>query len=177
MAKLCLPFSCENPDIDESRHPDETSEMLVKRLAIDKAQAIAKTIHNQNTLIIGSDQLAVLGDNILTKPGNHTNAVMQLSQCSGERVTFLTSLCVINTQSKSTITLVEPFTVQFRKLSQQDIENYLQAEKPYDCAGSFKVEDLGIILFEKMQGDDINSLIGLPLIKLVSILKATGIQI
>ena len=177
LEKLQLPFSCHSPDIDETRQPNELPETLVKRLAIEKAQAIATSLNTPNNLIISSDQIAVLDNNILTKPGNHGNAVNQLIQCSGKTVTFLTSLCILNTTTNNQSTHIEPFIVQFRDLSQQDIENYLHKDKPYDCAGSFKAESLGIALFEKMQGDDPNSLIGLPLIKLTSLLKEHGVDI
>ena len=128
-------------------------------------------------LVIGSDQVALFDNEILGKPHTHENAVKQLSRFSGNKVTFLTGLAVINTETNETLSLVEPFEVHFRQLTEQEIEAYLLAEKPYKCAGSFKSEALGICLFEKLVGEDSNTLIGLPLIKLVSMLKQFGFDV
>lgn len=177
LARLRLTFSCINPDIDESRNPEESPPSLVKRLATEKCRAVAKYKGNSNTLIIGSDQIAACENNILAKPNTHENAVKQLTLCSGKQVTFYTSICLYDCSNSHHQVEVDQFSVCFRELSPQDIENYLKIEQPYDCAGSFKAEGLGISLFRKMQGDDPNSLIGLPLIKLVSLLRDKKIEL
>lgn len=175
LEKLGIDFITDKPEVDETPLPNEEPEALVARLAEDKAKAVAK--RHSSSLIIGSDQVAVFDRQILGKPHTHENAVAQLTAFSGQTVTFLTGLSVIDTHSDQTHTLVEPFKVKFKTLSQSDIENYLLAEKPYNCAGSFKSEALGICLFEKLEGDDPNTLIGLPLIKLVSILDKLGYSV
>lgn len=172
--KLGLPFECESPNIDESAVADETPESLVARLALEKAQAVAN--RHPDALIISSDQVAVLDGKIITKPGNHSSAVEQLSLASGREVVFLTSLCLLNTASGQHQLMVCPFTVHFLELSPSQIESYLMIEKPYNCAGSFKSEGLGITLFSKLEGDDPNTLIGLPLIELTKMLRHEGIE-
>ncbi|WP_077342842.1 Maf family protein [Pseudocolwellia agarivorans] len=168
LQKLNIPFECAKPDIDETAHKGETPIELVERLAIEKAQAISNF---PNALIIGSDQVALCDDEILGKPHNFDNAVKQLTKFSGKAVTFYTGLCVLDSSTNKVHSLVEPFTVRFNELSQTEIENYIKAEEPYNCAGSFKSEGLGICLFNKLEGEDPNALIGLPLIKLVSLFK------
>lgn len=168
LQKLNIPFECAKPNIDETAHKGENPVELVERLAIEKAQAISDF---PDALIIGSDQVALCGDEILGKPHNFDNAVKQLTKFSGKAVTFYTGLCVLDSSTNKVHSLVEPFTVHFNKLSQNEIENYIKAEEPYNCAGSFKSEGLGICLFKKLEGDDPNALIGLPLIKLVSLFK------
>jgi MAF protein len=173
--KLNLPFQCAKPNIDETEKNNECPQVLVERLAIEKAKAVRDEY--PNALIIGSDQVAVCEDEILGKPHNFDNAVVQLSKFSGKSITFYTGLCVYDSEKEKTISLVEPFTVHFNQLSQKEIANYLNAEQPYNCAGSFKSEGLGICLFSKLEGDDPNTLIGLPLIKLVGLLKQHGIDV
>lgn len=173
--KLELPYQHASPDIDESPKPAEQPAALVKRLAIEKAQAIATQF--DSAIIIGSDQVAVCDDVILGKPVTATKAHEQLKLLSGKRVTFLTGLAVMNTQHQTIDAIVEPFNVQFRTLSEQQIENYVAKEQPLNCAGSFKSEGLGIALFEKLEGDDPNSLIGLPLIQLTKMLLTQGIDV
>ena len=175
LEKLQLPFQCAKPDIDETAHKDETPQALVERLAIEKAKAV--TSQYPSALIIGSDQVAVCEGEILGKPHNFDNGVVQLTKFSGKSITFYTGLCVYDSESDKAIALVEPFTVHFNELSQIEIANYLHAEQPYNCAGSFKSEGLGICLFSKLEGDDPNTLIGLPLIKLVELLKQQGIDV
>ncbi len=172
--KLGLEFESISPDIDESSLPDETPSELVGRLALEKAQAIAAT--QPEALIIGSDQVAVIDDTIITKPHNHEKAKDQLRQASGREVTFLTSLCLYNSRSHQHQLTIAPYTVNFLPLSEEQIENYLLKEKPYNCAGSFKSEGLGISLFASMHGDDPNSLIGLPLIALIKMLRNEGVD-
>ncbi|WP_271270297.1 Maf family protein [Aliamphritea hakodatensis] len=174
LERLNLPFSSASPDIDETPHQDESPADYVARLAHEKALALAP--HHPDTLIIGSDQCCVLDNKIVGKPGNFANASQHLQACSEKHVTFLTGLCVLNTADDSHQVCVEPYHVHFRTLSQTMIENYLNAEQPYDCAGSFKMEGLGIALFSKLEGDDPNSLIGLPLIRLISMLEHQGLR-
>ena len=178
--KLGLEFSVVSPNVDESRKPEETPEQLVYRLAQDKAREVAKS---HDGLIIASDQVATLpgalatDEQILGKPHTHENAIKQLSSCSGNIVTFRTSLCLLNTNSGNIQTLVENFKVVFKDLNSAQIDNYLKKEQPYNCAGSFKSEGLGISLFSRLEGDDPNTLIGLPLIQLIKFLENEGIDI
>ncbi len=174
LEKLNLIFECAKPNIDETAFIDETPQALVERLAVEKAKAVADEF--PNALIIGSDQVAVCEGEILGKPHNFEHGVIQLTKFSNKAVTFYTGLCVFDSASNTVKSLVEPFVVHFNKLSQSEIENYLKAEQPYNCAGSFKSEGLGICLFKKLEGDDPNTLIGLPLIKLVALLKHHGLD-
>lgn len=175
LEKLNLPFDCAKPNIDETALLGESPQVLVERLAIEKAQAVADQF--PNALIIGSDQVAVCDDDILGKPHTFENGVKQLTKFSNKAVTFYTGLSVYNSATKQSYSLVEPFVVHFNALSRKEIENYLHAEQPYNCAGSFKSEGLGICLFNRLEGDDPNTLIGLPLIKLVSLLKQHGVDV
>ena len=175
LQKLQLAFTTDSPDIDESRYDGETPEQLVARLAEEKAMAVAA--RQPDSLIIGSDQVAIIDGQILGKPGNHDKAVAQLKTASGRRVTFLTGLCLYNSATGDSQVEVVPFGVVFRELSEAQIENYLQAEQPYNCAGSFRSEAMGIALFERLEGEDPNTLIGLPLIRLVRMLEAEGVRV
>ncbi len=179
LQRLHIEFSCASPDVDETPVEGESIENMVMRLSELKAEAVAEQIkdNGEDALIIGSDQSAVLNGKPLTKPGNFDNAVKQLTEASGQRIVFQTGLCLLNTATGSKQTICEPYTVVFKTLSPQKIERYLKAEQPYNCAGSFKSEGLGIALFEKFEGEDPNSLIGLPLIKLISMLKLEGFEI
>ncbi|MBT3195228.1 MAG: septum formation inhibitor Maf [Candidatus Ruthia sp.] len=178
--KLGMDFDTVSPDIDESRRDGETPEQLVYRLAQEKATEVAKT---QSGLIIASDQVATLGsgtqidDEVLTKPRSHENAIKQLQQSSGNTVTFVTSLTLLNTNTNNIQTIVETFKVVFKTLTTKQIDNYLKKEQPYNCAGSFKSEALGISLFERLEGNDPNTLIGLPLIQLIKMLENEGVDI
>jgi MAF protein len=175
LEKLNLPFECAKPNIDETAFKGETAIALVERLAIEKAKAVANS--HPNALIIGSDQVALAHGNIIGKPHHFENAVKQLTSFSKQKITFYTGLCVFDSGTGKTVSLVEPFNVHFSELNNTDIENYLHAEQPYNCAGSFKSEGLGICLFEKLSGDDPNTLIGLPLIKLTALLKEHGVNV
>ena len=175
LQKFNLPFRTFSPDIDETAIPNELPEQLVKRLSERKARAACD--HFVKGLAIGSDQVAVFDGQILGKPHNKENAIKQLSLFSGQTVTFLTGLCVYDIASDKAKTLIEPFEVVFRTLTKEQIEAYCDAEQPYNCAGSFKSEGLGICLFEKLNGDDPNSLIGLPLIKLSQLLAEFNLDI
>jgi len=173
--KLGLNFIASSPDIDESALNDETADQLVQRLSEQKALKIAES--HPDALIIGSDQVALLDGEILGKPRNHDNAVKQLTAASGKTVRFLTGLALLNSKTNQLQSLVETFEVSFKTLSASQIEFYLQQEKPYQCAGSFKSEGFGISLFSKLKGEDPNSLIGLPLIRLIDLLKNEGIDV
>lgn len=175
LARLHLPFICASPDIDESRLPDEPAETLVKRLAEQKAQALASS--HPGHLIIGSDQVAVLGEQILGKPHTFDNACTQLLEASGTSVTFLTGLALLNSATGQCQVDCIPFTVHMRDLDLATIQRYLRAEQPYDCAGSFKAEGLGVSLFQSTHGADATSLVGLPLIRLVDMLLQEGVQV
>ena len=175
LQKLNLAFHCEKPLTDETPHSNESPSQLVARLSLQKAQAVAQ--RESNALIIGSDQVCVIGEQILGKPGNFDNAAKQLEQASGKKVVFLTGLSLLNSTTGISETIVEPFTVHFRPLSTAMIKNYLLAEAPYNCAGSFKSEGLGISLFKRLEGDDPNSLIGLPLIRLITMLSKQGVDV
>jgi len=169
LERLMLPFETANPNIDETPLEGETPIKLVERLAIAKAQEIAKT--NPNSLIIGSDQVALHGKEIVGKPHTHERAVEQLKTASGKKIELFTGLALINSITGSIQSEVVPFTVHFKKLSESTIERYLRKEKPYNCAGSVRSEGLGVVLFERFEGDDPNALIGLPLIRLVTMLE------
>lgn len=173
--KLKLNFEANSPDIDESQLENESAQDYVARLALSKARAL-QTLY-PDALIIGSDQTAIINDTIIGKPGSHENAVKQLLDASGQVITFLTAVSILNCRTNQTQTEVVPFNVHFRKLDTQMINNYLHAEQPYDCAGSFKSEGLGIALFDRLEGDDPNTLIGLPLIRLTRMLENEGIKI
>ncbi|MBY5979262.1 Maf family protein [Ferrimonas balearica] len=175
LGKLGLPFECDKPEVDETPLPNETAQQLVARLAEAKAKAVAE--RHPNALIIGSDQVAVVAGNILGKPHTHEKAVAQLSAASGEVVTFYTGLCLYNSTTGKAQTLVEPFEVAFKALTEAQIEGYLRAEQPYNCAGSFKSEGLGIMLFDRLTGRDPNALIGLPLISLGELLANEGVDV
>lgn len=174
LEKLGLPFVQAAPDIDESSHDQESASTLVERLAREKAFALAE--NHPNSLIIGSDQVATFDGRIIGKPHTKDNAQKQLNAFSGQKITFYTGLAIHNTVTGETKSLVEPFEVHFRKLSDRQIERYIEIEQPLDCAGSFKSEGLGITLFEKLNGRDPNALIGLPLIALCDLLQAFDIS-
>ncbi|MCU9950231.1 Maf family protein [Pseudomonas sp. PDM13] len=175
LERLRLPFTWSAPAIDETRHPHESAEQLVRRLAEEKARALADL--HPGHLIIGSDQAAVLGEQILGKPLEFERARSQLLAASGTSVTFLTGLALLNTRSGRCQVDCIPFTVNFRPLSEATIERYLNIEQPYDCAGSFKAEGLGVSLFRSTQGEDATSLVGLPLIRLVDMLLDEGLEL
>jgi len=173
--KLHLDFECDSPDIDETPLENEDVESMVVRLAIEKARIIANR-HN-NALIIGSDQSAVLDGKKLNKPGNFDNAFKQLTRASGQKIVFQTGLCLLNSASGNIQSICVPYSVVFKTLTPTMIKNYLHKEEPYNCAGSFKSEALGIALFKRFEGSDPNALIGLPLIELVNFLGNEGISI
>ncbi|HYQ91942.1 MAG TPA: Maf family nucleotide pyrophosphatase, partial [Candidatus Competibacteraceae bacterium] len=175
LARLQLPFQVVGPHIDESPRQGESPADLVARLAESKAASVAAG--EPKALVIGSDQVAVLDAEIVGKPGNHERAVVQLTRASGRTVDFYTGLCLFDSDSGRRQIEVVSFKVVFRPLTPTLIERYVRREHPYQCAGSFKSEGLGVVLFERLEGDDPSSLIGLPLIRLVRMLEAEGIQV
>lgn len=175
LRRLQIPFEIANPAIDETPFVGETPENTALRLAEAKARAVAVTY--TDALIIGADQVAVLENMQLGKPLNHDNAVKQLQLMRGKEVAFYSALSLFNSRNNQIQTRVVSSYVKFRSLSDQQIENYLNKEKPYHCAGSAKSEGLGIVLIERMTGDDPNALVGLPLIALVEMLTNEGVEI
>ncbi len=173
LEKLGLPFSTAAPEVDESRREDEPPIQLVQRLAQAKARAVAQQF--PRALIIGSDQVACVDGEILGKPGSRENAIAQLTAMTGKTVEFHTGLCLYNSEEERAQVLCEPFRVHFRSLNSGQIERYVDHEQPYNCAGSFKSEGMGITLFRKLEGDDPNALVGLPLIRLVEMLDREGV--
>ncbi|MBJ8869577.1 septum formation inhibitor Maf [Citrobacter braakii] len=169
LEKLAIPFECAAPEVDETPLPGEAPRHLVLRLAQKKAQSLAHRY--QSHLIIGSDQICVLDGEITGKPLTEENARQQLLKARGNIVTFYTGLALYNSATGHLQTEVEPFDVHFRHLSETEIEDYVRKERPLHCAGSFKSEGLGIALFERLEGRDPNTLIGLPLIALCQMLR------
>lgn len=175
LSKLTAAFTAVKPDVDETPLPAETASQLVYRLALAKANSIAGNL--QSGLVIGSDQVAVFANEIIGKPHTSENAVKQLTRFSGQTVTFLTGLALVNADTGQAQVVVEPFDVTFRHLSAAEIAAYIAKEQPLDCAGSFKSEGLGITLFSRLNGNDPNSLIGLPLIRLNTLLLNEGVNV
>lgn len=170
-----MPFGIDTPDVDESPLAGEAAASTALRLACTKARAVAS--RHPRALIIGSDQVAVLDGRALGKPGDHATAVAQLAAMRGKSVTFHTALCIHNTSSAHEQSADVPTTVWFRHYTDAQIEHYLGLEQPYDCAGSAKIEGLGIALVERMESEDPTALIGLPLMKLVAMLALEGIHV
>lgn len=168
LEKLGIEFAWAAPAINETPVKGEPPEQLALRLSQQKAEALSGTFRNH--LIIGSDQVAHLSGKILGKPMTHNAAVLQLRACSGKEVKFVTGLCLLNSATSHIQLTIDTYSVKFRRLTDEQIENYLRRERPYDCAGSFKSEALGVSLFEWMKGKDPNTLIGLPLIELTNML-------
>jgi septum formation protein len=175
LGRLRIPFSVESPHVDEAALPGETPADLAQRLALAKAQAVAERF--PEAVVIGSDQVADLDGSSLGKPGEHARAVLQLRQMSGKVVIFQTAIAVVCLASGFCQQALAPVKVTFRDLSDAEIENYLQAEQPYDCAGSAKSEGLGIALLERIDNDDPTALVGLPLIRTAALLRAAGIDL
>jgi septum formation protein len=180
LEKLRIDFKAAAPNINERRKNGESPFNLVNRLSKEKALEVAKS---HSGLIIASDQVATLGngnnedDEIFTKPGSHENAFLQLKKSSGKTITFLTGLVLLNTETLKIQTHVELFKVTFKQLSDNQILSYLNKEDVLNCAGSFKSEGLGIALFSSMEGNDPNSLIGLPTIQLIKMLAKENVHI
>ncbi|MCP4392347.1 MAG: septum formation inhibitor Maf [Gammaproteobacteria bacterium] len=173
--RLRLDYECHSPDVDESVHDGEAATDYVCRLAQAKARAIAKDY--PEAIVIGSDQCALLDGQILGKPGSHEKALQQLRRAQGKTVVFHTGVCVLSQARDFCLVEDVPFEVEFRNLSDKQLTHYLQVEQPYDCAGSFKAEGYGACLFSALRGDDPNALIGLPLLKLTTMLESAGVDV
>lgn len=175
LSALKIPFQTASPNVDETPLPGETAAQTSLRLACEKARAVA-ALHPQ-ALIIGSDQVALLEGVQIGKPLTHDNAVRQLRAMRGKTVEFHTALCLYNARNGEMQSKVALNRVTFRNLRDEEIDRYLEKEQPYDCAGSAKSEGLGIALIQRMEGDDPNALIGLPLIFLIDMLKKQGVEV
>lgn len=175
LGRLGLAFESVAPAADETPLPNETANDLVLRLAEAKARSVASRY--PDALIIGSDQVAVLDGQIIGKPNDHLQAVAQLRAAAGRRVDFINGLCLFNAKNAQLQIEIIPYSVIFRNLSEQMIENYLRKDQPYQSAGSIRSESLGVVLFERLEGDDPNALIGLPLIRLVRMLENFGVAV
>lgn len=175
LRRLLDDFEQIAPDVDEPSLPDEAPAARATRLADAKASAVSKNL--SDALVIGSDQVAALGDTVLHKPGNIENAHQQLRASSGNCVDFFTGLCVIDSRDGSRQTALDHTKVIFRDLTDAEIDRYIALEQPLDCAGSFKSEGAGIALFERIETTDTTALIGLPLIALTRLLRQAGIAL
>jgi septum formation protein len=175
LAKLGLPFEAAAPSIAETAHAGETPAQLSGRLAEEKARALGARYPAH--LIVGSDQVAMLEGAQLTKPGNRARTVEQLRAAAGKSVEFFTSVCLLDSATGEALADMDRTVVHFRPLTGSQIEGYADKEQPFDCAGGFKSESLGIALFEKIEGEDPNALVGLPLIRLVRLLEKFGVEI
>jgi len=175
LERLGVSFLTADPGVKEEHLPGEGPEQMARRLAEAKALAVAPGF--RDALVVGCDQVAVSNGELLGKPGNHKNAVRQLRALSGGEAVFHTAVCVHNTTDGSTRVRVVPCRVHFRKLDDAAIERYLAREQPYDCTGSAKSEGLGIALISKMEGEDPNALVGLPMIALVDLLREQGVNV
>ena len=175
LARLQIPFETASPDVDEAALPGESPVATAQRLSLAKAKAVAQAF--PDALIIGSDQVAYLGEQCFGKPYTRERAVEQLRTMRGRTVIFHTGLCLYNSASGRVQLAGEPTEVGFRQLSDEEIERYLDKEQPYHCAGSARSEGLGIALLDRMRGDDPNALIGLPLIALCAMLRAEGVPL
>ncbi len=175
LERLGIELECRAPDIDESRIPGESAEQMVLRLAESKAAAITDDL--DAGLVIGADQVAELDDRIIGKPMDHDDAVAQLRAASGRRTVLHCGVALIDAASGRRQDILERVEVDCRELSDREIERYLQVDKPYDCCGSLKVEGLGISLLSRIRSDDPNAIIGLPVIRLLGMLRAEGIEI
>ena len=175
LERLRIPFAVTAPDVDETPQPGEAPQALARRLALAKARAVA-ALHPE-AVVIGSDQVADLAGQPLGKPGVHARAVQQLRQMRGQTVIFQTALAVVCLASGFEQVDLAEVRVVFRNLSDEEIEAYLQAEQPYDCAGSAKSEGLGIALLESIDNDDPTALIGLPLIRTARLLRQAGVKL
>jgi septum formation protein len=175
LERLGIPFTVAASNVDEEALPGESAVDLVNRLARAKAEAVAR--RHPKSLVIGSDQLAVCGRDVLGKPGSGERAIAQLKSLSGQRVTFHTAVHVIHSDSAGNEGHVDLTTVHFRQLSEDEIKRYVARDKPYDCAGGFKVEALGVALFNRVESQDPTALIGLPLIWLAGALRRNGFEL
>ena len=174
LERLRLPFDVVSPEVDEASLAGETPAALAQRLALAKAHAVAQ--RHPNAVVIGSDQVADLAGETIGKPGTHERAVAQLQRMRGNCVVFQTAVAVVCAAKNYVGTVLVPVVVRFRQLKDAEIERYLRAEQPYDCAGSAKAETLGIALLDAIESNDPTTLIGLPLIKTCALLRDAGID-
>jgi len=172
-----IPFSVRASGVDETPQPGEAAAALAERLSIAKARAVAAAVNDTGALIIGCDQVAECNGELIGKPRDHDHAVQQLQASSGRTVTLHSGLALIDTVTAVVQSTVEPFTVEFRELNRDLIERYLRAEQPYNCCGSLRAEGRGIALLKRLHGDDPNALIGLPMIRLVDMLRGAGVEV
>ena len=175
LERLGLEFRCQSPEIDETALPDETPDDLVRRLSLAKAIEVAEGV--AEGLVIGSDQVAVLGDRIIGKPADHGDAVRQLRAASGARTMLHCGVALLNAATGRMQSAVEHVEVECRVLAEEEIERYLARDVPYDCCGSLKVEGMGISLIHRIRSDDPNAITGLPVIRLLGMLRAEGLAI
>ena len=175
LERLSIPFLVVPPDIDESPLDGEAPELLVRRLSERKARAVGARV--RTGLVIGSDQVALLDDTVLGKPGGHAENVAQLAMASGQWLEFRTGVAVLDAATGRIRSDVVPFAVKLRTLAASDIEAYVSRERAYDCAGGFRAERLGCALFERMRGDDPTALLGLPMIRLCEMLRSAGLDV
>jgi septum formation protein len=175
LQRFGISFDCEAPQIDETALNNESPHELVGRLALKKAEAVSRQY--PQSVVIGSDQIALFDGQIIGKPGNHQTALKQLKSFSGQVVEFLTSVSVLCRESGFSEQYTDCTRVCFRSLQDEEIERYLQQEKPYDCAGAFKAESLGIVLFDRIISEDPTALIGLPLIRTAAMLRSAGLPL
>ena len=175
LGRLKVPFECISPGVDEHERPDESPVARAERLSIEKARAVARQV--SDALVVGSDQVAVLDGLIADKPLSHENALRQLRRASGRSMQLHSGVAVVDSRTGAMSARVETCTVHFRSLSEATIEAYLRAERPYDCAGSARIEALGIALMSRVESTDPSAIIGLPLIALVDMLAQHGLQV
>ncbi|MGH8212127.1 MAG: Maf family protein [Rhodanobacteraceae bacterium] len=175
LRRLLADFDCVAPEIDETPLPDEAPAERASRLATAKASAVSKSLGG--ALVIGSDQVAELDGRVLRKPGEFAIARQQLRACSGREVRFHTAVCVIDARGEPGRGTRDLTRVQFRQLTENEIQRYLERERPFDCAGSFRAEGAGIALFERIDSEDPTALIGLPLIALARLLREAGLNL
>jgi septum formation protein len=174
LTRLRLPFEVEAPGVDETPRPGEAPAALARRLALEKARAVAA--RHPHAVVIGSDQVADLAGEPLGKPGDHAHAVAQLQRMSGQRVVFQTALAVVRRDTGFEAVDLAAVSVTFRTLSDAEIETYLRLDEPYDCAGSARSESLGVALLSAIDSDDPTALVGLPLIRTCALLRAAGLD-
>ena len=175
LERLRLPFRIDAADNDESRQPGEPVRQLVTRLAREKALRVAE--RHPGALVIGADQLAVREDEIQGKPRTEARNIEQLQRASGHPLTFLTAVCLLQSREQRHEEHVDETVVHFRQLNDEEISRYVRIERPYDCAGGFKCEGLGIALFERIESQDPTALVGLPLIWLSGALRRAGVSL
>ncbi len=175
LQKLGLSFQAVSPNIDEQPCPGERPETIASRLALDKAQALAQRFPDH--LIIGSDQVAMFGEQQLEKPGDRAEAIRQLTLVAGKQAHFYTAVTLLESRTNRALSEVDHTIVTFRSLTRAQIERYVARDEPYQCAGGFKSEGLGIALFERIEGEDPNALVGLPLIRLTRMLEQFAVDV